>query len=120
MAISTARLFRTGRVPGRPRHTGQTLVFGGSPKRVEQPQKIFVFVRSWTWTSRPMTGSYFARISDAMDMVSGADFAIRNHDYSIGGRDKPRPYLACPEWLKNWRVNALMALPAVIVRFGGN
>jgi len=49
IAISTARLLRTGRVPGKPRHTGQTLVFGGSPKRVEQPQKIFVLVRSWTW-----------------------------------------------------------------------
>src|SRR5881275_512227 len=33
MAISTARLFRTGSVPGRPRHTGQTFEFGGSPKR---------------------------------------------------------------------------------------
>jgi len=44
MAISTARLFSTGRVPGKPRHTGQTLVLGGSPKRVEQPQKIFVLV----------------------------------------------------------------------------
>ena len=27
-------------------------------KAVEQPQKIFVAVVSWTWTSRPMTGSY--------------------------------------------------------------
>src|ERR1700756_3339065 len=60
MAISTARLLRTGSVPGRPRQTGQTLVFGGSPKRVEQPQKIFVRVRSWAWTSSPITGSYFA------------------------------------------------------------
>ncbi len=77
MAISTARLFRTGRVPGKPRHTGQTLVFGGSPKRVEQPQKIFVLVSSWTWTSRPMTGSYFARTSGAMDVSSGVNFAIK-------------------------------------------
>src|SRR5205807_7638134 len=77
MAISTARLLRTGSVPGRPRHTGHTLVFGGSPKRVEQPQKIFVLVRSWTWTSRPMTGSYFARISGATGTASGADFGIK-------------------------------------------
>jgi len=48
-----------GESAGRPRHTGQTLVFGGSPKRVEHPQKIFVRMRSWTWTSRPMTGSVF-------------------------------------------------------------
>src|SRR6266849_3006539 len=76
MAISTARLLRTGRVPGRPRQTGQTLVFGGSPKRVEQPQKILVRVRSWTWTSRPITGSYFARTSGAREGSSGVDFAI--------------------------------------------
>src|SRR5690242_20402356 len=82
MAISTARLLRTGSVPGRPRQTGQTLVFGGSPKRVEQPQKIFVRVRSWTWTSKPMTGSYFASTSGAMEAASGADFAIRDKDYS--------------------------------------
>src|SRR5205085_12208955 len=79
MAISTARLFRTGSVPGRPRHTGQTLVFGGSPKRVEQLQKILVLVRSGTWTSRPMTGSYFARISGAREAVSEADLAIKKH-----------------------------------------
>src|SRR2546428_10730434 len=41
-----------------PRQTGQTLVSAGAPKRVEQPQKIFESVRSWQWTSRPMTGSY--------------------------------------------------------------
>src|ERR1035437_7495737 len=57
-ANSTARWFNTGNGPGRPRHTGQTLVFGGSPNWVEQPQKILVRVSSWTWTSSPMTGSY--------------------------------------------------------------
>src|ERR1022692_2174358 len=57
VANSTAFLFRTGRAPGRPRHTGQTFGFGGSPKRVEQEQKILVAVSSWTCTSRPMTGS---------------------------------------------------------------
>jgi hypothetical protein len=34
---------------------------GGSPKWVEQEQKIFVAVSSWTWTSSPITGSYFDR-----------------------------------------------------------
>src|SRR6478752_7337042 len=60
-ANSTALRFRTGNAPGRPRHTGHTFVFGGSPKRVEQEQKILLAVSSWTWTSNPMTGSYLAR-----------------------------------------------------------
>src|SRR5277367_3070605 len=62
-ANSTAFRFKTGSAPGSPRHTGHTFVFGGSPKRVEQEQKIFDAVSSCTWTSSPMTGSYFARIS---------------------------------------------------------
>src|SRR5271157_6164611 len=62
-ANSTAFRFNTGKAPGSPRHTGHTFVFGGSPKRVEQEQKIFDAVRSCTWTSSPMTGSYFARTS---------------------------------------------------------
>jgi hypothetical protein len=57
-ANSTARRFKTGSVPGMPRQTGQTSLLEGAPKRVEQPQKIFESVRSWQWTSRPMTGSY--------------------------------------------------------------
>jgi hypothetical protein len=61
VANSTAFLFNTGSAPGSPRQTGQTLVFGGSPKRVEQEQKILVAVSSWMWTSSPMTGSYLAR-----------------------------------------------------------
>jgi hypothetical protein len=36
----------TGNDPGKPRHTGHTLVFGGCPKFVLHPQKSFVFVRS--------------------------------------------------------------------------
>jgi len=47
MANSTARAFNTGKAPGRPRHTGQTSVLGGSPARTAQPQKIFVSVASW-------------------------------------------------------------------------
>src|ERR1017187_2818950 len=60
-ANSTARWFNTGNGPGKPRHTGQTLLFGGSPNWVEQAQKILVRVRSWTWTSNPMTGSHLER-----------------------------------------------------------
>src|ERR1035438_3766966 len=86
-ANSTAFLFNTGKAPGSPRQTGQTLVFGGSPKRVEQEQKIFDAVSSCTWTSSPMTGSYFAsRFSDTTGVVAiskdyrsraGADAFVR-------------------------------------------
>src|SRR5580658_7397937 len=62
-ANSTALRLSTGKAPGSPRQTGHTLVFGGSPKRVEHEQNIFESVSSWTWTSSPMTGSYFARRS---------------------------------------------------------
>src|SRR6202035_3041468 len=53
----TARAFATGRLPGRPRQTGQVRVLGGSPNDSAQPQNIFVAVASCTWISRPMTGS---------------------------------------------------------------
>src|ERR1700731_2428601 len=76
VANSTAFLFNTGSAPGSPRHTGQTLVFGGAPKRVEHEQKILDAVRSCTWTSRPMTGSYLELAAMA---VSGV-LAI-NRDY---------------------------------------
>src|ERR1019366_5106584 len=70
-ANSTAFLFNTGKAPGSPRHTGHTLVFGGSPKRVEHEQKIFDAVSSCTWTSSPMTGSYFAsRSSETAGVVT--------------------------------------------------
>src|SRR5258708_39171743 len=76
MAISTARLFRTGSVPGSPRQTGQTFVLGGSPKHGEQPQKILDLVSSWTCTSSPITGSYLASTSSARAAPSDAAFAI--------------------------------------------
>src|SRR3712207_2639335 len=55
---SIARALITGSAPGRPRHTGQQRVFGGSPKPSAHEQNIFVRVSSWTWISSPMTGSY--------------------------------------------------------------
>ena len=58
MAKSTARAFSTGSAPGRPRHTGQTSVFGGAPVRTAHPQNIFVSVASWACISSPMTGSH--------------------------------------------------------------
>src|SRR5436309_14219876 len=51
---STARQLSTGSAPGRPRHTGHVFEFGSSPKRVEQPQKIFDSVLNCAWTSSPM------------------------------------------------------------------
>src|SRR5208282_642782 len=76
-ANSTAFLFNTGNAPGSPRQTGHTFVFGGSPKRVEHEQKIFEAVSSCTWTSSPMTGSYFARRSS-----EGAGVVAIEEDYS--------------------------------------
>ena len=65
----TAWALVTGSVPGRPRQTGQVRVLGSSPKLSSQPQNIFVRVLSWTWISRPMTGSYscHANASDAVE-----------------------------------------------------
>ncbi len=48
----------TGSEPGWPRHTGQTLVLGGDPNSLRQPQNILVRVASSTWHSSPMTVSY--------------------------------------------------------------
>ena len=76
-AYSTAFLLSTGSAPGNPRQTGQTLVLGGAPNWVEQPQKILVWVSSCTCTSRPMTGSYFSRTRTASSLL----LAI-SHDYS--------------------------------------
>src|ERR1700747_504989 len=61
VANSTALRFRTGKAPGRPRQTGHTLVLGGSPKRVEQEQKILEAVSNWTCTSRRRTVPYLGR-----------------------------------------------------------
>src|SRR3954453_21839901 len=36
---------------------GHVCVLGGSPNVSSQAQNIFVRVPSWTWISRPMTGS---------------------------------------------------------------
>src|SRR5213082_422882 len=57
MAISTAPRFNAGSAPGSPRQTAHTCVLAAAPNCVEQPQKIFERVRSWAWTSRPITGS---------------------------------------------------------------
>src|SRR5919112_2072730 len=62
MAPRTANLIAsalgTGNAPGKPRHTGHTLLLGGSPNVVRLPQNILVRVRSWTCTSKPITVSH--------------------------------------------------------------
>ncbi len=52
----TARRLRTGSVPGNPRQTGQVAELGGAPTVTGQAQNILERVRSWAWTSSPMTG----------------------------------------------------------------
>ena len=58
MAISTARALSTGSDPGRPRHTGQTLVLGSSPNMFRHPQNSFEAVLSSQCTSSPTTISH--------------------------------------------------------------
>src|SRR5437588_2002253 len=59
---STAARFGTGRLPGRPRQTGQHGVFGGAPNSVLQPQNILLAVSSSAWTSMPITASYLVAV----------------------------------------------------------
>ena len=46
-----------GSVPGKARSTGQDWVLGAAPNWVDAPEKIFDWVDSCTWVSRPMTTS---------------------------------------------------------------
>src|SRR5271165_6314138 len=79
MASSTASRLNTGRAPGSPRHTGHTLVFGGAPNPVGHPQKILVRVPSWTWTSSPITGSYFAMSSGGARSMVTVDIRLQDN-----------------------------------------
>ena len=63
--ITEAAALSTGNDPGRPRHTGHTLVFGSAPKRLGQPQNSLVAVDSSQWTSRPQISSQPGAISGA-------------------------------------------------------
>ena len=60
IALSTAAWLITGSTPGWPRHSGQVSVLGSAPKRFSHAQNILVAVFSWTWISRPITGSQSA------------------------------------------------------------
>lgn len=108
-ANSTALRFSTGKAPGRPRHTGQTLVFGGLPNRVEQEQKIFDTVKSWTCTSRPITGSYLARAAtEASDVVaiSGNYKRCRAQQHAVSSILKARLNIS-PTELRNTSTRSL-------------
>jgi hypothetical protein len=83
VANSTALRFSTGKAPGIPRHTGQTFVLGGAPKRVEQEQKIFDAVRSCTCTSSPMTGSYLVRAATEVSAVLDISSDYRAEQWSV-------------------------------------
>src|SRR5258707_1251038 len=72
---STARQFKTGSAPGRPRQTGQVFELGWSPKRVEQPQKILDSVLSCACTSRPIMVSQLFVIGQLL-VVSSQLFAV--------------------------------------------
>src|SRR3954453_10452289 len=61
----------TGRLPGRPRQTGQVSVLGGAPKASAQLQNILVLVASWTWISKPMTVSYWVAVVSVAVMSAG-------------------------------------------------
>src|SRR5262245_57261808 len=70
---STAVRFGTGSAPGCARQTGQVRVFGVAPQPASQRQNIFVRVFSWTWTSRPITGSQSATaIEHLLRLAHGA------------------------------------------------
>ena len=70
MVASIAARLATGRLPGRPRHTGQTWVLGSAPNSVGHPQNIFVLVPSSTCVSSPMTGSKRALTSSTVVLVT--------------------------------------------------
>ena len=94
IASSSARRFSTGSEPGNPRHTGHVFVLGGSPKRVEHPQKTFVAVASCTWTSSPITGSYFASAALIAPGSGGAIVPMEAGIITFRPRDVCRDKLA--------------------------
>src|SRR5437879_1015708 len=53
MEYSTAFLFMTGSVPGRPSTTSSTCELGSPPKPLAAPVNILDLVASWTWISMP-------------------------------------------------------------------
>src|SRR5437870_2912040 len=85
---STARRLMTGSVPGIPRQTGQTWLFGGAPAySAEQPQNILLAVRSWECTSSPMTASY--AVSDEVGALTVTIILAHHQEWQIVERSIP-------------------------------
>src|SRR6266446_7057692 len=75
---STALRFGTGKLPGRPRQTGQHWVLGGAPNSVLQPQNILLAVNSSACTSMPITASYrVAVVIGSPDAVGASRWLAR-------------------------------------------
>src|SRR5947207_14939618 len=96
MAFSTAPWLITGSTPGCPRQSGQVSVFGSAPNRFSQRQNIFVSVFSWTWISRPITGSHsvtvrhlLRRAQRLLDRAADVDVAeaVLEHAFAL---DQPQ------------------------------
>src|SRR5512141_213858 len=68
---STAISFGVGSAPGNARHTGQVWELGLVPKPFSHRQNIFVRVFSWTWISRPMTGSHSGMVEPPLCVEQG-------------------------------------------------
>src|SRR5918993_270698 len=93
MAPRTANLIAsalgTGNAPGKPRHTGHTLVLGGSPNVVRLPQNILVRVRSWTCTSRRITVSHAISVPPPARRGSAPPPPLRRACVRHGGMELP-------------------------------
>jgi hypothetical protein len=57
MPNSIAAWLITGKLPGWPEHTGQIWVLVSAPKALAHEQNILLLVKSWAWTSNPITDS---------------------------------------------------------------
>src|SRR5579859_740443 len=107
MVYSMAVRLGTGSDPGRPRHTGQTCVFGSPPNVAGQPQNSLVAVPSSTWVSSPISGSYLLSASSkgtrpgaTVLLVIGQAPSLRPGSDDRAGnraplRPRPRPGTAC-------------------------
>src|SRR5206468_12664613 len=72
----------TGSVPGIPKQTGQVCVLAGRPNSVPHSQNIFDCVRSWAWTSSPITTSYGMRKPGLLLLHRGQPLALTPHCFT--------------------------------------
>jgi len=69
LAISTARLLEKRERAGEARQTGHTLEFEDRQPRGAAAENL-VLVRSWTWTSKPMTARTCEQFGGMADSVA--------------------------------------------------